>query len=156
MLPVYINFAPLEEGHRMDLSSSWRDTGIIWCPWAALFGLANCPFSVVESSRAAAHCGHVMEMIKRSTAVTYLFKSTWESRWDKFSCSLCIPMSECDAGGGMTFDGAGRNSGWWVIIPWMTSNAARFSRRIQPKVEENAGWIDERSGCELQRGLCVQ
>lgn len=49
-------------------------------------------------------------------------------------------MSECDATEGMTFDGARRNSGWWVIIPLNDKFAQADSAQGWRK---NAGWIDD-------------
>lgn len=63
-------------------------------------------------------------------------------------------MSECDATEVMTFDGAGRNSGWWVIIPLNDKFAQADS---EPRLKKkNAGWIDERTSCELQQGLFLR
>lgn len=94
---------------------------------------------VIKSPQIPPHRGHIQHMIKRSTAATYLFKGTWESRWDTFFCSLCILMSECDATEVMTFDGAGRNSGWWVIIPLNDKFAQADS---EPRLKKKKRWMN--------------
>lgn len=93
-------------------------------------------------------------MIKCSTAVTYHFKGTCESRWDTFSCSLCIPMSECNAGEGMTFESARRRHGWYIITSLNDKlRTIHLHRNIQPKVEENTQRIHERFLSGLQQGF---